>query len=73
MNDGKIVMKTNSGYTVIERRMICAVTLQVDWEDTGKKALEIHMVSGTIFTTEEDNVVEELWYQSAWGTKEEEE
>tara|TARA_R110000744_G_C19276354_1_gene553071 strand:+ start:331 stop:585 length:255 start_codon:yes stop_codon:yes gene_type:complete len=73
--DNKIVMMTDSGYTVIDRREICAITLvgmkgedvvdrsvENDWD-----TLEIHLNSGTIFSTSEMAIVEELWFRSRWS------
>lgn len=67
--DNKIAMMTDSGYTVIDRREICAITrvLKEEMNENNWNTIEIHMNSGTIFTTNGKATVGELWNRSRWG------
>ena len=59
--DPKICMVTTTGHTVIDRINICALTL------LEHDRLQIHLDSGTIFTTQCEAAIESLWYCAYWG------
>jgi hypothetical protein len=57
MSDWWIELQTDSGETHIDRREICAVTLEND-----SLTYSIHMKSGTIFTTQDKISISRILY-----------
>jgi hypothetical protein len=73
MNEHTIVMKTDSGFTVIDRREIVAMSRVETDKHAFYGTMEIHMRSGTIFCTKSAEAIDSLWYDGEWGIDHQEE